>query len=367
MKRRAFTLLEMTLAVAIASGLVLVAMMMFMSMERTDRLLGVRAEQGSDLAQVRLVMQRATLSFLMTPRATRPRATPTARARETGTEAEGEAEERLLTPRVILEADPRVAGIMMSRRDDPGVYAVQRLEAVLMDSPVPDSSRDLWRWVDGTTRRARRSADDVAKDERGASAAADADVEEAQAPVRAVRGAFEFWPQGSRGAQGDLEAIRALSGGPTETPILWELWWVPLPARGEYVDDPSPPSPVLGEAYQVAANIRYARWTFFDDRERKVAFEAATRQALPAYVELEIETGAGLRAKYMFETDGSYGPESARPPEAPPAPGEVARPSGAGGGGGFGSGAGGAGGGGTGGGTGGGKGGDKGGGKGGAK
>jgi hypothetical protein len=340
MSRRGFTLLETALAAAIGGALVVIALMMFMGMERTSRLLSVRAEQGSDLAKVRLVMQRATLSFLVAPNPVRPRpsATP-ARPADPNAPPEPTPAERILTPRIILEADPRLAGLRMTRRNDPEVYGVQRLEAVLMDSPVPESPRDFWGWAEGSTRRVDRTARDAGGDPGPGVEEALAD--EAQAPVRAVRGAFEFWPQIGRGAQRDLEAIRELDGWSVEKPLLWELWWVPLQPRGEYLDDPPPPPLVLGDAYLIARNIRYARWTFFDDREHKVAFETALRQGLPAYVELEVETGAGLRAQFMFETDWAIGPETARPLPPPGSPEGSGRGSGTGGGGPLGTGGGG--------------------------
>lgn len=340
MSRRGFTLLETALAASIGAALVVIALMMLMGMERTSRLLSVRAEQGSDLAKVRLVMQRTTLSFLVAPNPVRPRpaATP-ARPVDPNAPPEPTPAERILTPRIILEADPRLAGLRMTRRDDPEVYGVQRLEVVLMDSPVPESPRDFWGWAEGSMRRVDQPSGE------GGPGVEEALADEAQAPVRAVRGAFEFWPQIGRGAQRDLEAIRELDGWGVEKPLLWELWWVPLQPRGEYLDDPPPPPLMLGDAYLIARNIRYARWTFFDDREHKVAFETALRQGLPAFVELEVETGAGLRSQFMFETDWAIGPETARPTPPPSTPEGAGGPgrggTGTGGGGTFGTGGGG--------------------------
>lgn len=143
--------------------------------------------------------------------------------------------------------------------------------------------------------------------------------------VRAVRGAIEFHPQGRRAAQGRLEDLKRASGETFETPTLWEMWWVPLPPRGDTIDDEPPPAALAGldEAYLIASNIRFARFTAFDDREKKLRFAAARRQELPAYIELEIETGAGLGVHWMFETSGASGPEVPPKPSVPETSGKT--------------------------------------------
>ncbi|CAG1006041.1 hypothetical protein PHYC_03282 [Phycisphaerales bacterium] len=325
--RRGFSLLETVLAAAIGSIIVVIAASMFLGVERTDRSLGVRTEQSGDLARARLVMQRAFVSLLVSnarPAARRP---GTVVARDANAPPPPAEPERKLTPRFSLDADPRLDRLRMTRKDDDRVYGVQRLEIVLTDSPVPDNSRDVWEWVQNSSRRGvkpRNRVDEPGPDRPGGPAATPeaetdgSDAEEAQAPVRAVRGAFEFWPQTGRGEQERLEDIERLSGAPMEVPLLYELWWIPLPVKSEYVDDPPPPVGPLGEPYLVASNIRYARWTMYDDREKKVRLEGAVRQNVPAYAELDIETGVGLSAQFMFEVDFAQGPESLRvaPPPA---------------------------------------------------
>lgn len=330
MNRRAFSLLETVLAAAIGSVIVVIAASMFLGVERTDRSLSARAEQSNDLAKTRLVMQRAFVSLLVSSARPNQRRPGTAVARDASAPAPPptpEQPERKLTPRFSLDADPRLEGLRMTRKDDDRVFGIQRLEVVLTDSPVPDNSRDVWEWVQNSSRRTTRPrsrVDDPASDRTGGPPAATpvaetdaSDTEEAQAPVRAVRGAFEFWPQTGRGEQERLEDIERLSGMPADIPLLYELWWIPLPVKSEYIDDPPPPVGPLGEPYLIASNIRYARWTMYDDRERKVQLEGAVRQNIPAYAELEVETGIGLAAQFMFEVDFAQGPESLR--VAPPA------------------------------------------------
>lgn len=313
--RRGFTILETVLAASLAAVIAAIALGMFLGMERTDRSLAVRAEQSSDLARSRLVMQRTFLSLLMTnsrPPQRRPAGEAPRSGDDPATPATPAPPERELTPRLFLDADPRFAGMTMSRREDSRTYGVQRLELVLTDAPVPDSTRDIWEWVERAPSLRDRAAasTDPAADPQPVTEG-DADPEEAQAPVRAVRGAFEFRPQERRSEQGRLEAMETRRGATPESPALWELWWVPLAPKGEYTDDPPPPLPLLGEPYRVASNLRYARWTLYDDREKKVRHSAALRQHLPAYAELTLETGAGLAAEFMFEVDSAQGPESA--------------------------------------------------------
>ncbi|GJQ29092.1 MAG: hypothetical protein HBSAPP03_09760 [Phycisphaerae bacterium] len=317
MTRRGFTLLETVLAAAIASIVALVALGMFIGVERTNRVLAVRAEQSGDLARTRMVMERAFLNLLMSSHRPMPRRTTPANRNEPPAPVEPEREP---TPRLILDADPRLAGFRMTRDEDTREFGVQRLEIVLSQSPVPDQSRDIWAWAITATPAREVAAPGTTPE---AAPITEAEDEEAQAPVRAVRGAFEFWPQNARGEQGRLEELLAALGDTPDMPMLWELWWVPLPPKPEYVDDPPPLAPpILGEPYLIASNLRYARWTFYDDREKKVRHAAAVRQHIPAYVELALETGAGLRTEFMFEVDSAVGLEAVqRPAPAPTSPG----------------------------------------------
>jgi type II secretory pathway pseudopilin PulG len=338
-RRAGFTLLETMLAATIAALVVLVLLSVMFAMERSERVLAARAEQSGDLQRARLVMQRVSMNILMSSKPP-PRKDSTARATaETGDAskagdkgagdkgkgaAPAEAPQDAITPRLILDADPRLAGLFMSKGDEPGSrYAIQRLEVVLTDSPVPSTSRDEAVFVQsGAPRRRRPGGGEEESGPRRATrdeqASGDAAVraavfaEEAQGMVRAPRGALEFWPQTGEGTQRRLEAIRGLAADDPSRPVLWDLWWVPLPPRSEDPEGPPPPEAAwanMGEPYLIASNIRFARWTAFDDREKKVRLAAARRQDLPAYVELEMETAAGLRVHWMFETDCAVGPE----------------------------------------------------------
>jgi hypothetical protein len=104
------------------------------------------------------------------------------------------------------------------------------------------------------------------------------------------------------------------SGQPpaSDTPDSWTLWWQPLPPARE---DGNPPSAAEIAGYalpiEVASDIAYLRWQVFDDRVRKQDYAGVWRLDLPAYVEVELATTAGLWANWMFEVDWVDGSEGA--------------------------------------------------------
>ena len=153
---------------------------------------------------------------------------------------------------------------------------------------------------------AGRSFDPNRDDPQANAAPPDAD----QAPVRAARGAFELRPQPLTGKR--LRKAQASGIAPVQA---WEMWWVPLPPRHPGSEAPSDEEMAFaGPPYRIASNIRYAKWTVFDDREKKYELKATWEQQLPAHIELAVETTGGLTANWMFEVDWGRGPE------VPPAP-----------------------------------------------
>jgi hypothetical protein len=71
----------------------------------------------------------------------------------------------------------------------------------------------------------------------------------------------------------------------------------------------------LGRPYFVAGNLKYARWTAFFRKEKRGDLVSTWSSDLPAYVELQVETSAGLQSNWMFEIDWANGPEVAKKPE----------------------------------------------------
>jgi hypothetical protein len=348
--RRAFTLLEMVLAVMVGSMVVVLSIALLTSIERGSSMMGARTEQTAEMQTARLVLNRALNSILAAPPVqNQGRAPAVARA-------EGEAPapvERSTAPRVLLDVDPQATGVM-ERRDPDGTVVVQqpqRLEIVLLDSPVPSSSnvdpfalaRVAKREANKKKRQSESDAaantetgrgdgeltnpDDPTADEDTEDAAADEtdpdaagegqSVEDGDLGVRAVRGVFELREQLLTAAQ--RERLRESA----RDKAVYELWWRPVASptsvaewtamsRGERIVEAAR----LGRPVRLAGDITFARWRMFDDREKRTQYEATQYNQLPAYAEFEVETTAGLRHQWLFEIGWAIGPETTAEREA---------------------------------------------------
>ncbi|MBX3382197.1 MAG: hypothetical protein KF864_01685 [Phycisphaeraceae bacterium] len=340
-------MLEVAMAASLGSILVLACVAVFFTIDRTDGLLARRAEQAADLQRLRLVVQRATSTLVMS---NAPQVTQTdgvragARGLEvTNTDASQPA------PRLIIDRDPLMGRYSMTSSGGgqwrPDQARVQRYEVVLSDPPVPSEAWDLFSraGVGGGVGRARQStrassrfqegskfsgegeskfSDRGETNERGVrrtdnAAQTPAEDDVTQAPVRAVRGALELRPQAL-----DAKERRRIADQGEDAPVAWEMWWVPLPPR-ESANSPPPTFDEVasaGEPYRVASNLRYVKWTVFHERQRKQAHSATWHGQMPAYIELAVETTAGLTANWMFELDWSRGPEVPPRPAVPAGP-----------------------------------------------
>lgn len=347
MTRRGFTLLEVMLASLIGAMVMALCAMLLFSGNRTEVMLAARAEQTADLGRIRVVLQRTFSSLLMVKLKQENRTAATKPGTGSVPGAKTPSDESPLTPRLRLEGDPDLLGLFMAPRSltisTPSVHP-QRLEVVLTDSPVPqsDTGEAALRSLGVRSRLGQRakkpsaaaeasnpesSGGDGASGVNGATPDAQSTqlADESQTTVRAVRGAFEFWPEQLESERGVRDALGSFNPD-GETPVLWEMWWVPLPPRGEHVDDADPPQVLpLGRPYLIAKNIRFARWVAFKDREHKVVLDASIPKDLPAYVEFQVETAAGLRSEWMFEIGWAMGPEAPSPPvPAPTGPSRAA-------------------------------------------
>ena len=135
------------MAASLGSILVLACVAVFFTTDRTDGLLARRAEQAADLQRLRLVVQRATSTLVMS---NAPQVTQTdgvragARGLEvTNTDASQPA------PRLIIDRDPLMGRYSMTSSGGgqwrPDQARVQRYEVVLSDPPVPSEAWDLFR------------------------------------------------------------------------------------------------------------------------------------------------------------------------------------------------------------------------------
>ncbi len=274
MTRRAFTLLETVLAAVIGSLVVLSGYAVFASLNAADRSLARRADEQVQMAQLQRTMQRAFSSLLLAPT---PQTTqqPAANAAGAGGVTAGAAsetqEEPAVPPRFILgpETDERISRLTQRAKFAAGggggkVAAPQRLEITLHKPPIvaPPSRR-----VPGLT---LVEASEAAR----------------QDTAGGVRGAFVLTPD-------EVSELSRSDDGRTG----WTLWWQPM-VGGE---DTAP--------VPVATGLVYCQWQVFKDREMHAELTAGIPSDLPAYVQLEVETLAGLYANYMFELAWVVGEE----------------------------------------------------------
>lgn len=314
MNQRAFTLLETLLAAALGSILVLVAAGLMWSIQSTDRRLEVRYRQLAELRGVRLTMERTLSSLLMSeqPVPSPPREQSNVSRWDYLKSLRLRESEEILPDRFRLR--PGDSGVM------PGVgVPVQRLEVVLTDPPVPSPKAQAAADAmvaqllsASTSRRMSKKKERTPTGEAGKASGADRrrvgdgaiepepTDEEADFAVRATRGAFEVRPGILR--EGEEPAL--------------ELWWVPLPRVGSTFDEQETGG-LLDDPYRLAKELRLIRWRVFREREWTEMLEATWAEELPAYIEMEIETTGGLKAKWLFEVGYARGPELRRRTPAP--------------------------------------------------
>jgi hypothetical protein len=348
---RGFTMLELVLAAALGGFVILATLAVFLQIDRTETLLAARTRDSNELANMRLVIQRATSNFVMS---TDPLpAREQARQGEAGTNSrfdDSRQKQMLaseLAPRLVLEEDPVVARVAWRREASADWWGdatrVQRLEVVLSDSPVPQEELDPFGRVGGglgerrkfyvrgdvTERRERagerageskKKGDEKVKEVKPQGAPEDArggtPTEAEVAPVRAIRGAFELRPQPLTPAQ----AAAFERGEWPEEARAWQMWWVPLRPRESGLEPAERESPEVATEFLVASNLRYVEWKMFDDGEHKSRMVATWEQQLPAYVEVSVQTVSGIDANWMFEVDWGRGPEVPPRPKLPGSP-----------------------------------------------
>lgn len=337
---RGFTLLEVVMASVLGLVVAAACIAIFTALNKTDRSLDRRYHETVELERLHNVMQRTFMSLVVSdqpkpqPPRTNPDGTPVAGSRltdpnrstgnqlgadripipgsrqsrlrsESGSSGdapsandpttdpkaenkpENKAENRAGAPkpppppRMLLTADPAVADAPMNHRlaRMQVAAATQRFELVLSSIPVASNAT------------VRKVAPDPDEDELNKAAP------DLTGGSRAVRGRFYLQPNPV-----------TVPGRPTS----WTIFWQPLRAPdGVAIADSREVELVpAGQAVPIATDLAYCRWQVFDDRARKVEFQATWQDDLPAYVEMEVETVGGLWASWMFEVDWSRGQES---------------------------------------------------------
>lgn len=294
---RGFTLLETILASTIAAVVMSGAAGLFFAMSRADRVFATRFNETSQLALTQGVVRKAMLLPIIS--------TQPARTNQTNTDAddtEAPDEER---PRILLMHDTSAGS---------GSVALQRMEIVLSASPVPQTLAGMaagW---------AHLLADD----------GTDLDFSSGDAESGPIRGVFELRPDNSRerimhglgidsplwnwSRRAQRESQRDMPGQQS-----WTLWWRPMPVREIEMLHAGTPLMVDLDGDQAWQTIRLARavplitgladcqWRVFKQRERKAEYEAQSWADLPAYIELELTTGTGQFASWLFEIAWTVG------------------------------------------------------------
>jgi hypothetical protein len=347
------TLIELVLAVAIASLVLLTALGVLTSIQRSRDMLARRADETASLHRTRLVLQRAFSTMLVSSitaqTQTQNQAAAVARPVDQSGETTQDIEQVAITdpPRIILELDPALQGVLIrQRRPDGSILesAPQRLELVLIDSPVATPEIDPFAIAKAVRRDTRRM--DPSERERmlnqsgssqpptlegvpvieGAADDSSESSEEEEESVRAIRGVFELRPQ-QVVTQATLDRA-AQTGEPLPEAFtvsdqpLFELWWVPLAAR-RTVEEIREMSRLqrrieavsAGEPELIASDITFFRVRMFDDRNKHLEWAATYQKDLPAYIEVDVETRSGIRGEWLFEVGWATGPETGKQAE----------------------------------------------------
>lgn len=303
MRRGGFTLLELLMASLLGTAVIVAATGVFAVIARADARTAARFDRSTQLALLQRSVQRAWDSVVMadggateafTPEgegATDPQADPETGSESdpaAGSQAGADPEEPLPALRILLEPDPALSPMVMSRRVALGqgwgegeIITPQRLELALSAVPATENARDYRR----TLRLQQQGLLPVQVDP-GAEVGAD----------RSIRGAFEFRPEGRTTAFGEE---------------IYSLWWRPM-AQAETAEElaamgrPVDVATVAG-AVELVEEVIWARWRVFKRRQWHEIFRAITVPDLPAYAELEITTPEMMTANWIFEVAWTIG------------------------------------------------------------
>lgn len=292
--RRGFTLLELGLATAMASMLLVTALGLFIALDRGDRRFEKRFDQVSDLDRLQTVLRRTFATLAVTDE-TAPPGTPGIKAAgantpppptpsETanGSSASSSAPSRVTSVpsprvRIVEDPDPTVKAMVNRSKATAGggggdVLSPQMLEVVTAGQPVPDLNPE-------------------------SEESSTLNYVAATQGVLLNRGAIYLRPMPLK-AEDEEQS--------------WEILYTRLAPRDrlEQFGAPLPQLRPIGEPIVLAQGIRYFNVRVFRERQWTRMMEATYFQHLPAYVQVEVETTTGLWAKWLFEVGWLLGPET---------------------------------------------------------
>lgn len=314
---RAFTLLELMLAVVLGALVLATTLGVFMALQRSDRHNQRQLQAAVELSTAHRACELAMRTLILSP--TRPPVQPVdPAAPRPGVAPPAPEPAEFEVPRLVLSRDG--TGRAMRWIDGSGrveEFEPQRLEITIERPPVfatPEPGEAFVPVVHRmyASRRAREREE--RREEREAERQTGRDEENEAPPedlvvASGVRGVFEvtFEPDDARRAR----EMPSPDGG------SWSLWWRTLPPLVEIPGSERTEGLSIDELrrnpmyrpVKLASNLRWCRWEAVRLGETVMEFESTWWEDLPAYVTLEIQTVGGKWSKWMFEVQGTRGAE----------------------------------------------------------
>ncbi len=247
--RRAFTMLELMLAISMASLVGVGAFAVINMMNRGDATLEARSTQMRELATLHGLLQDSLGTLVMSD-AERPSNNVGGESLDQDLETLMEFDEtedgEAIRPRMILRPDP--SELAFAREAG---HTAQTFEVVLRDGFASFNTPE------GLTN------EQVHALERGREA---------------IRGVLELRPEGR----------------------AWALWWRPVDERGAPIRNDHESNRELS-ALRLCGGLTSCLWKAFYRGDRLTTYQATWSNDLPAYLEVEVATTAGLYANWVFE------------------------------------------------------------------
>jgi prepilin-type N-terminal cleavage/methylation domain-containing protein len=334
--RRAFTLLELMLALALASIVAMSAFGLFEVMRRSERRQVVRMGEADEIARTYKAMERAFRTMVMSDspmpgdeKVIQERLRSFERAVDND-DPDPPLESDEPEPRLILRPDPTSPLLEVEVEGRRSRMKAQVMELALRSPPVlgarPDSrifERGLLAGTRGRAAEARRVSDRAEGEEEPLD-------EEEPLIAPGVRGVFELVPDGVD-PLGSLGPNTGLEGWkPRESSGQgWTLWWRELPppppeetrpgTDGDREDAPrrsreeieSEQLLALASARRVPlmTGLRWIRWEVYRGKRFDTRCRATWVEELPGFVKVAFETVEGRKENWMFEVGWTMGPE----------------------------------------------------------
>lgn len=310
--RRGFTLIETMLAAALGS-LVLVAILGITSLvDRAESSSKSRLERTAELERAQTVIRRALGSLAMAGGSAPVQQNRSNQSAEDGATQDTTAGMTFTpTPRLVLasmQTDPMAAAAMGDDISTVGAGA-QRLQFALTMLPLPEQAF-LAPSASSTNRSQAGGSEGAVTEtiiEPTDEGSTEGTPEDAAAVTEDDTSSSElvpiFW-----GAL-ELTPPDVFSSDPEKEG--WTLWWrqIPEPANSSAAMFGIAPAPVVQiadprmdpGAIALVRGVSSAKWSVYRGRELLPAYAATYSGDLPAYMQLELRTTAGVYANWMFE------------------------------------------------------------------